>query len=949
MGSNEMASDEKKTTDGFTSGSIFSNSTIDLGYDHTCAISDSGDLFCWGENSFGQLGNSASEILDRAYLVTELELDPVSVSAGQWHTCAILEGGEIGCWGDNRFGQLGITSNQTESLTRPISLPSPALAISAGHSHSCAILSINEVYCWGANSFGQIGINSTGISVEPAKVPLPLGKTPIGISSGSSHTCSVMGDGSAYCWGANHQGQLGNGKLTSSNVPVQVSSGQKLVAISSGYSHSCSLSINGTISCWGSNHYGQIGDGTRLSKRVPTKIDYLNSEEAIGISTGFSHTCAVTSDNLYCWGANQHGQSGVSSISKFLTLPRIVSSDDFGYFTSVSTEKRHTCATTISSDVVCWGESLGGKLGLPGSSSVSDQGIVKMHRTSSLEVTELELAKKIACANGGVDGIWCWGSDGELSLSSQNYSPDFPWKPLEGEIVQISAGYNHICAILEDASTKCWGRSSLGQLGTGPSESSFGLEEIDLPEVPETISSGYAHTCVVSNSGSIWCWGSNIFGQLGGGFSSSSETPLEVSGGLSASKLSLGHSHSCAIVGEGVACWGANHFGQLGDGSFTTRNSATMINFPQGVSISSISSGYSHTCAVSTLGDLFCWGANHHGQLGINDVSTSSNPSLIERHSLGNVLSVSAGFTHTCAVIDTGEVYCWGSNSHGQLGRNTSQSEVPVSLETNGTVSAVASGHRSTCLVFSDGLAACKGGLLDDSQALKISSENFQIELSDRDTDNDGSVGILDLFPENSSEWKDSDSDGLGNNADPDDDNDGTLDFEDDFPENSCATLDSDMDGMPDYLLQGNCEGSSLVIDDDDDNDGVKDSLDKLPLDGNEWEDYDNDGIGDNADIDDDNDGLTDEYEIDIGTNITDVDSDDDGFSDSLDRFPLDPKEWEDSDRDGMGDNSDILPQISRYSEFSDVILDAFIVGFMGIVSSLFLFSKSDIEEEDQQ
>jgi alpha-tubulin suppressor-like RCC1 family protein len=231
-------------------------------------------------------------------------------------------------------------------------------------SHTCAVAGpAGTVHCWGANGSGQLGDGTTSQRNAPTPVPGLSAVTAItahGMWFGS-HTCALVGDGTAHCWGANFSGQLGDGTTTQRTTPTPVSGLSGATALSAGATHSCALLGDGTARCWGDNGSGQLGDGTPNQRTTPTPVSGVSSATAIAASTGF--TCARLSDGTArCWGANYAGQLGHPDTSVIQTpVPTLVAGVSGA--TAISTGGAHTCALLQDRTVRCWGLNAYGQLG----------------------------------------------------------------------------------------------------------------------------------------------------------------------------------------------------------------------------------------------------------------------------------------------------------------------------------------------------------------------------------------------------------------------------------------------------------------------------------------------------------------------------------------------------------------------------------------------------------
>lgn len=269
-------------------------SALALGRDHSCALTSSGGVKCWGYNGSGQLGNgSADSFMSSPTDVTGLTTGVVAIGSGTDHTCAVTGAGALKCWGSNSFGVLGNGSVISSRIPVGVSgLGSGVLAVSGGALDTCAVTSGAGVFCWGA---------SNG-STEPVLFS-SLEGTVISISLGSAHGCAVTQGGAVKCWGSNDGGKLGNGTTTSSTTPVDVQGlGSGFISVSSGSSHSCALSITGTTFCWGGNRYGQLGNSGTTNSNIPVRASEQIAP-AIGLSAGSFTTCVIQSNrSRQCWG-----------------------------------------------------------------------------------------------------------------------------------------------------------------------------------------------------------------------------------------------------------------------------------------------------------------------------------------------------------------------------------------------------------------------------------------------------------------------------------------------------------------------------------------------------------------------------------------------------------------------------------------------------------------------
>lgn len=329
---------------------------------HTCALTSDKSVLCWGNNDNGRLGDGT--ITKRLLPVGVVGLTGTidMIDAGGQHTCVVTTTNTVKCWGQNNYGQLGNRSNSDSTTPVDVSGLNDITAVSAGGSHSCARQSNGNLYCWGDNTYGQVGNNSTDHQNQPVFI-LANVQT---VALGSIHTCVLLFDGTVKCWGSNQNGQVGDGttelqRLTPTTV-IGVKSTTTVTAIAAVRDHTCILLNDGTAQCWGLNDSGQLGDGTKSVRNQATVVTAITS----GISAivpGGIHTCVLTNGGVNCWGANESGQLGNGTKSTTPSLSAVAVSGLQSGVTQVTAGRNHTCAKLTSNEIKCWGLNTDGQLG----------------------------------------------------------------------------------------------------------------------------------------------------------------------------------------------------------------------------------------------------------------------------------------------------------------------------------------------------------------------------------------------------------------------------------------------------------------------------------------------------------------------------------------------------------------------------------------------------------
>jgi cysteine-rich repeat protein len=313
---------------------------VTTGSFHTCALTDTADVRCWGWNETGQLGYPGIERLGDDELpssVVNVDVggDVIAISTSGFHTCALLEGGTVRCWGSNYRGQLGyghyapIGDDEAPSTAGDVDVGGTVVQITTGREFTCALLMGGTVRCWGEAGDGQLGYgDSENIGDEPGETPASVGDVPLGVSvaqvvAGGHHTCVITVSGGVRCWGTVSGGQIGypNGAVGEYELPTEdVDVGGTVVGLALGRIHTCAVLDTGAVRCWGDNFAGQLGYGHTDEigdDETPASagdVPLAGAPGVLSISAGDYHTCAVLDTGaMRCWGNNEHGALGLAN------------------------------------------------------------------------------------------------------------------------------------------------------------------------------------------------------------------------------------------------------------------------------------------------------------------------------------------------------------------------------------------------------------------------------------------------------------------------------------------------------------------------------------------------------------------------------------------------------------------------------------------------------------
>lgn len=362
-----------------------------------------------------------------------------------------------------------------------------------------------------------VAIAATGVAFLVAEVV-----------AGNGSSCAVGQAGTAWCWGANAAGQLGDGTATSRAAPVTVGDGTIFTGLAVGEAHACGLDATGAAWCWGANSEGQLGNDSAVEQFL-TPVAVAGGHSFTQLAAGAAHTCGLRSDGeIYCWGTNANGRlgSGLFELERLLVPGLVIGGP---YLSVYATSGAHTCALKSDGAAWCWGFNGGGRLG---------------------DGTQVDRAGPVPVAGG------------------------LTWQ-------HLAVGVGHTCGINTAGAGYCWGEGGSGQLGTGTAANQPLPVPITGGLTLAAVTAGGAHSCGLTPAGAAWCWGDNGSGQVGDGTDEFRLVPTAVIGGQAFSALSAGGSHTCGRTTAGVAvCWGNNSQGQVGDGTTTTRGGPVAVKPP---------------------------------------------------------------------------------------------------------------------------------------------------------------------------------------------------------------------------------------------------------------------------------------------------------------------------------------------------------------------------------
>lgn len=552
--------------------------SIAAGGYHVCALAGSGDVWCWGHNDNGQVGVDTKG----ADVTMPTKVAGVSgataIGAGRDHSCAVSASGQVQCWGYGDSGQLGNSSNGTSATPVNVFSLSDATALGLGGGHSCAAQKSGGVSCWGANDWGQLGTGDT--SIGSINVPAAVGKVAgiVEVTAGYVHTCGRTADGHVFCWGSDIAGRLGTGRPVYAPSPVMVAGATNVSMVAvGGDPFACALDMSGGMKCWGNNDNGELAQNKIHGGGTPLPIMLGTSITPSTMVAGGAHLCiAGAGTDVVCWGYNQYGQLA-SGDQNGSSSGVVFGGSGFGG-TPTSLGYTHTCVTLGDGGLACAGANGSGQLG---NGSTTYAQTTPVSANLPLPVAVANAGANHTCAVTSDGTAYCWGTDnyGELGNGNGSTSTPAPIVGLDAGVAQqFSMGYGHTCALLMDGSVYCFGNNSGGQLGNGSTNGTSTPSLVKLPKAATRIASGDGHSCALLSDGSIMCWGYGDRGQMGNGMMANALSPVAVSGVSGATAIAAGGNETCAVLGDhSVTCWGQNDWGQIGDGAVIVVASAKAV------------------------------------------------------------------------------------------------------------------------------------------------------------------------------------------------------------------------------------------------------------------------------------------------------------------------------------------------------------------------------------
>jgi alpha-tubulin suppressor-like RCC1 family protein len=538
-----------------------------MGDDMTMAVQKGGLASAWGNNTAEALATGASSQypLRMHGLGSVGTFDDAEVVAmGQNHGCAIRQSGQPVCWGEDDNGRCGENDGVNVNLSAPTPVVGAAgyTEIDGGDAYSCGLLSSGAVACWGYSGQGEIGDGSSNQRLTTTDAAGGRGFTEI--DSAVAHACAVTGTGDVYCWGYNGNGALGIGSTEERWAPAKVPGLAPASDVAALQYGSCAVLVNGTVQCWGYDAEGENGDGT-LSNPVnrTSPAPAVNLTNVVEIAGGLLHACALVdpppvgdgNTQVWCWGYNVFGQLGNTLTANSPTPVQVHGVGNVGMLTdavALGSGWYHNCATRSNGEIVCWGRGDLGEIGDGANQNRTSPVTVKgVGGTGNLTGMAggrhvIDGSAENTCALAASGKAFCWGNaangeNGANNVTSTNLPVQVAGALDDFKRISVwSDPLGHACAVRAGGEVWCWGWNGYGQLGDGTvterhaparalvaeASSAFGNTNFASPVI--AVTTGQYHTLAVHQNGSISAWGLGGNGRLGDGRVEQQNFPVAV-------------------------------------------------------------------------------------------------------------------------------------------------------------------------------------------------------------------------------------------------------------------------------------------------------------------------------------------------------------------------------------------------------------------------------------
>jgi alpha-tubulin suppressor-like RCC1 family protein len=683
---------------GVSGGNYYVVGAIAAGFDHALYLNPYGNIYAWGDNSSGEVGDGTS--INASTPTAVLSVSNVTkVAASDWFSAAEDKSGGLFAWGEN-YGILGTgTESDQEAIPVPMLLTN-AVAIALGDSHGLAITTNGNVWSWGDNWSGQLGNGSANFNPEPAPTVVAGIGDVSAIGVGYAHSLAIS-NGFVYGWGDNSYGQLGSDPKTNEVIPVLIAGISNVTSVQGSWENSYALRSNNTVWAWGDNVLGELGIGTYEAASGPVQVAGLSNIISISASPSGTYCLALKNDGtVWAWGGNDGddydpsvcGQLGNGTCNS-TNMPTMVVG--LSNIVSISAGGIFAMALQNNGTVWAWGDNSAGELGDFGGSSTNTpvQIISPNYYRAQFPVLTIvggnnqigtsgtflasPLLVQVTNTNGAVltnapIAVQVTGGDAQV-VDSTNRNPS--------SSIMVVTDKNGIATVWV-----C--------LGTNENDTIAVFAINATNSVPVEFSEFVA---VSAPPAPVITPSESVFSQSQSVIITCADTNAIICYTTDGSQPTT----SSPTIGSGVGLLLTNSTELMATAFQSGTNSGTVAGNYLKV-ISAIACGENHIISLIKDGTVVAWGDNSDGQIGVNGGEASSGPVPVT--GLSNIVAVAAGAYHSVALDSNGLVWAWGDNSDGQLGGTTNlQSDMPIMVDGFSNAVGIAAGFSNSFAILSDG------------------------------------------------------------------------------------------------------------------------------------------------------------------------------------------------------------------------------------------------------
>ena len=671
-------------------------------------LKDDGSAWAWGYNPYGQLGDQTTANKSSPVSVAGTH-SFVKISSGGNFTAALKLDGSVWTWGYNASGELGTLTAGGAATYKS----SPVLVvgghsfvdISCGQSFTAALKLDGSVWTWGANTYGQLADGTSTARSSPISVVGQIqSHSFIFISQGTQTTLALKSDGSCWGWGYDGYWQIGDagaGDVTNRTYPSSTVGAHSFVEVRSGTWHTVARKVDGSAWAWGYNLYGALGDRTTVTKSSPVSVHGTHS--FVQVASGYFHSIALKNDDgsAWAWGYNNAGQLGDSTTTNKSSPVSVAGGHSF-----IAVDGGLSCSVGLKADnsIWTWGAFTSGLLGDNSIASRSIPGAV-YGTARYFSFTQIVAGYNMSFGIHSDGTLWAWGYNNASQLADNTIiNRGSPVSVIGAHAFVLLDSSQHTIGVKSDGTCWCWGLGTSGQLGDRTATTKSSPVSVHGAHSFTYVAAGLTHSAALkANNGTCWCWGTAAQGQLGDQTATGKSSPVSVAGAHSFIAVHAGEQHTLALKANGSAwTWGYNNVGQLGIYAANSRSSPVSVVGAHSFVAVAVAVGFEHDVGLKIDGSVWSWGLGTSGQLGDQTATSKSSPvSVAGNHSF---IKITCGYTSTYGLKLDGSVWAWGDNTYGQLcdGTITARSS-PVSMARAQTFSDIHAGQYHVLVSKSDG------------------------------------------------------------------------------------------------------------------------------------------------------------------------------------------------------------------------------------------------------